>query len=334
MTQVRFHNYKRPVVSFDENQRLMGIIKSGRYAGFDTMTNVSGLSFEIAHTKTGVIKSKVDLTQTPRIGVIVTPQGTIINEDANLALSVDTNAGNANIRVDLIVYTHNHVIASGGAAATVSIIKGALGSFTKPALPSPAIQTVIGMLLIPANAANLNTATYLAATHPDERRKRPEFYSGLVSDIPAGKVLCDGVGFDTDLSPIPNLKGKFIVGYDAADADYNVQAKLGPKVPVSGDPEFAGYEVIGLGKFIKQKAKSVGPHKHYVAYSYETWVEISNNWQAGGGASPGNGTGRTDPITATGISGLNLYEISSEVTDAVPMENRPPYYTMAYIIPV
>jgi len=325
MAQTRFHNYKRPVVSFDENQRLMGIVKSGRYAGFDTMTAVAGLNFEIAHTKTGVQKVKQDMSLTTKTGVFITPQGTIVNEDANIALSVDTNAGNAQIRVDLVIYTHNHVAVTGGSAAVPSIVKGALNSFTKPALPNAATQTIIGIILIPAGATDLTTATYLPSTHPDERRKRPELYSGSVADIPAGKVLCNGVGYDTDLTQIPNLSGKFIVGYDAGDADYNAQGNAGPVAPVDAND----YQLINGGKKVKQGTNAVGYHFHVVKGGIHGGG-AGSNIVTQNGASPY--LVHEDFLTTTALND-NLSE-KTGYANVAAMENRPPYYTLAYIIAV
>ena len=335
--QTRYHNYKRGLISIDENQRLLGIIKSGRYAGFDTMANISGLSCEINHTQTGIQKTKLDLTQTPLTGVFVTPQGTIINEDAAINVVFDTNSGNAQSRADLIIYSHNHVTTPGGANALLSIIKGPIGSFVLPALPNPATQTIIGVMVLPPNATNLSGAKYLPSTAPGIKNRIVEMYSGSAATIPAGYTLCNGIGTDSKLNPIPDLRDRFIVGYNPADTDYNTVGKLGPKVPISGDPEFVGYEVIDLGKKIKQKAGSVGSHKHFTQFNYDDWVEISNDWKSGGDPSPGNGTGGATNVSATGITGLNLYPSGPggiEVTEPIAMENRPPFYTMAFIVPI
>ena len=46
-------------------------------------------------------------------------------------------------------------------------------------------------------------------------------WSGSASNVPDGWKLCDGS------SGTPNLKGRFIVGYDPADSDYNSVGKTG-----------------------------------------------------------------------------------------------------------
>jgi len=46
-------------------------------------------------------------------------------------------------------------------------------------------------------------------------------WSGAVVNIPAGWTLCDG-GNDGNGNPTPDLSGRFIVGYDAGDGDYDI----------------------------------------------------------------------------------------------------------------
>src|SRR5690606_15095281 len=43
----------------------------------------------------------------------------------------------------------------------------------------------------------------------------PQLYSGSIANIPTGWQLCDGT------NGTPDLRGKFIVGYNSADADYD-----------------------------------------------------------------------------------------------------------------
>jgi microcystin-dependent protein len=118
---------------------------------------------------------------------------------------------------------------------------------------------------------------------------------------PPGWALCDGGG-----SPArPDLRSRFVVGYDPGDADYDaigVGADLGRKQ--------VELEVLNLPN-----------HSH-------TINEASRNRGSGGlkavsdiGISPGDATNttRTTNETGGGITGQ-------------PHENRPPYYTLAYII--
>ena len=169
MTQTRFHNYKRPVTTFEENRRTVGIIGSGRYAGFDTFTQLLSLTFSLDHTAIDGIRhiSEAEAYEN-YAGVYVTPQGLIIKEDATITsgLTALTNAANAFERIDAIVATHEWNNTIGGNAATYSVIKGADGGPVYPDATNPQKQTILGYLHIPASASNLSSATYEMAETP------------------------------------------------------------------------------------------------------------------------------------------------------------------------
>jgi len=124
-------------------------------------------------------------------------------------------------------------------------------------------------------------------------------WSGAVGSIPSGWVLCDGVlHAPTGYTP-PDLRGRFIVGYDPADAEY---------------------DAIG----------DVGGEKTHVL-SVSEMPSHNHGGVTGSGAS------------ADAISGINDGGQFGKATDtshvhSIPSqgggaahENRPPYYTLAYI---
>lgn len=124
MTQTRFHNYKRPLVSSAENQRFAGIIPPGRYKGFDTMVDTGGLTFNITHAGDNFKRVTNDASPilSAALGIAVTRQGTVIQEDAAISLSIDTNTGGS-ARKDIVILTHQFTATTGGTAATYAIIK-------------------------------------------------------------------------------------------------------------------------------------------------------------------------------------------------------------------
>jgi microcystin-dependent protein len=121
----------------------------------------------------------------------------------------------------------------------------------------------------------------------------PQLYCGSVSTIPTGWQLCDGS------NGTPNLKGQFIVGYDPDDADYNA---IG---------------MIGGSKKVSLTAANNGVHSHTYK-QYELDQEVSRY--------------------GSGVRAINKYntQTGSFTTEqsgsGTPHENRPPYYTLAYII--
>lgn len=169
MTQTRSLNYQRPVSSFDENKRFVGILASGRYAGFDTFATTGSLTFSLDHSSIDGIRH-VDESEAylDYAGVYVTPMGVVIKEDDIITsgLTCTSNAANAFERIDAIVATHEWNNTAGGNAATYSVIAGASGGPVKPDATNPQKQTIIGYIHIPASASNLSGATYEMAETP------------------------------------------------------------------------------------------------------------------------------------------------------------------------
>ena len=131
-------------------------------------------------------------------------------------------------------------------------------------------------------------------------------WSGAIGAIPAGWALCDGQ------NGTPNLSGKFIVGYNSADTDYNDIGKTGGAKSVT----------------LTSSQSGVGPHSHAINDPGHTHqVDVSSNigW-IGAAAGSGNFIGQNQ----TEQTGITINSASANAQQA--HENRPPYYTLAYII--
>lgn len=164
--QKRLHNYKDPIESFPFNNRMLGILNSGRYCGFDTMLNVIGLGCEISHSATGKLIALSDnISFSPKTGVYMTPMGVIISEDDVLPFTFDTNLGNPYNRYDFIVAEHEWLPSQFGQAATYSVLKGP-GTGAYPVLPNPNKQTILGVMKLPPGVTDLTSATYTASQVP------------------------------------------------------------------------------------------------------------------------------------------------------------------------
>jgi len=119
-------------------------------------------------------------------------------------------------------------------------------------------------------------------------------WSGSISKIPTGWALCDG------LSGRPNLLGRFVVGYDQSDSDYNSIGKQG------------GTKKVTLS------VNEMPKHDHEIKFTNQKWGDNANRRpfpNKYGTESYTVGTPRTQD---TGGSQAH--------------ENRPPYYVLAYII--
>lgn len=112
-------------------------------------------------------------------------------------------------------------------------------------------------------------------------------WSGSIASIPAGFALCDGTG------GTPNLSGQFIVGYNAADTDYDAIGKSGG------------------AKEVTLTVPQIPPHNHLI-----------RTHNKGGG----------DGNTHMGLQSLGVQKFTENTGGGQPHENRPPYYTLAYII--
>lgn len=113
-------------------------------------------------------------------------------------------------------------------------------------------------------------------------------WSGAVNAVPTGWALCDGT------NGTPNLSGKFIVGYDAADVDYNTIGKPGGE------------------KRHTLTIDEMPPHNHSMVNS--------NSDNGSGKPATGNDTAEGAALITSSTGGGQAHE------------NRPPYYTLAYII--
>lgn len=173
MAQQRFINFKDPISSFNANKKYLGIIPASVYRGFDTFTALGGLNFKLTHGITGNVFLNVDLTSSAVTGIWVTKAGEVIQEDGEIDLAIQTNAGNAFQRIDAVVGRHNHdVINVGGLPAVYSVVKGATGGPVAP-VPSGNDWVILGYITIPANAANASTSTWQRLPIPSLGNKFP-----------------------------------------------------------------------------------------------------------------------------------------------------------------
>lgn len=144
-------------------------------------------------------------------------------------------------------------------------------------------------------------------------------WSGAVNNIPQGWVLCNGQ------SGTPNLTGRFVVGYDPQDIDYNALRKTGG-----------------------QKTKSListnlPAHSHYLSLSTTNNGSHAHGLSAydGGSDRPVNprrvstGAWNTDATYTTPSAGDHSHTISGNTSNTgsgTSFDIRPPYYVLAYIM--
>ena len=138
-------------------------------------------------------------------------------------------------------------------------------------------------------------------------------WSGAIVDIPAGWKLCDGTN-DT-----PDLKGKFIVGYDPGDGDYDAIGKYGgDKTITLNIDQMPAHDHDGT-------TEPAGRHDH--GYETVTQTGTTEFGLAGGGKIWEAANSYTEEAEEHEHTFTTSPKGSSQ-----PHENRPPYYTLAYIM--
>lgn len=160
-----------------------------------------------------------------------------------------------------------------------------------------------------------------------------KMWAGQVNKIPADYKLCDGTvlsindypelfenmgvafgGNGSDSFALPDLRGRFIVGYDTSNNDYNAINR----------------DKIGGSANVTLTVEEIPAHKH--AYTDDTNAE---------GKYPQIEAGFPLSIGGIGVlktsgedSGTGTVYNSQTVGGSQPHENRPPYFVLAYIVKV
>jgi len=147
---------------------------------------------------------------------------------------------------------------------------------------------------------------------------------------PAGWALCDGGSYTlADGSgniTVPDLRGKFIAGYDATDTDYN-NANTG-SAKTGGSETSSHTHNVNPASF--QTPAGEGTHSHSGTTGGPSGTK--NRCACAAGAV-GDGS-HTHNFTTAATQGAHQHTIDVPNTTsggASNTENRPPYYTLAFI---
>lgn len=156
MSQRVFWNFKDDDLTFDLSVWLTSVLNPGVYRGFD-FTPTFGMVLTLAHNVSGVSVIKKDGSVSEPLGIIVTRQGCVIQEDADINLTLDP-ADSTHPRYDTLIVSHSYDdTVVGGNPAIYSVIKGtASATPTIPSLPDPTTDISIGVIYIPAGTVNIN----------------------------------------------------------------------------------------------------------------------------------------------------------------------------------
>lgn len=155
-------------------------------------------------------------------------------------------------------------------------------------------------------------------------------WSGAISSIPTGWVLCDGT------NGTPNLRDRFIVGAGSA---YIVGATGGANSVTLSESQIPTHTHT-----ITASSDSAGNHTHSISdpghtHAFSGGVLTSNGYFPGGPILAGGPSNTSAAVTnisvvAGGVHTHAIVATASSVGGSQAHENRPPYYALAYIMKV
>ena len=166
MAQKQYTTYQADVLSFELRDAPLGVIKPGRYIGYDDMSQntppaAGDIILDFDHTN-GI--PKYDQTNpTPVIentrGVAVTTQGVIIAEDQTVTQTL-TFINHASGGYHILYMNHAYLSGTPGANAATYGIKSGSGGGGLPTLDFPTRQVIIGVIQEAPNGAVFGDLTY------------------------------------------------------------------------------------------------------------------------------------------------------------------------------
>ncbi len=146
-------------------------------------------------------------------------------------------------------------------------------------------------------------------------------WSGTAGNIPTGWALCDGA------QGTPNLRGRFVVGLDPGDADYNAPNKTGGAKEVT----LTTNQIPAHAHSAAGTTTSDGNHQH--AFVDTHLIVQSSVWTIA--ASSQNIYNIIDEPRTTAAAGQHSHSLNITVGSSgggQAHENRPPFYVLAYIM--
>jgi len=198
MAQKQYTTYQADILSFELRDALLGLVKPGRYIGFDTMTEYQAQSgnnvyCRISHTGhiTKYDKASPPVSEANR-GVAVSTQGTIIAEDSNVDFTTVIHPGSSSGYWYLIYMEHEYTEVQGANPATYGIITGTDGG-GKPALTSPTNRIIIGYIweaIDPSGFSDLTYHPYQSADHFGDAEIGEKLFGDaeVLDDVAGGNV--------------------------------------------------------------------------------------------------------------------------------------------------
>lgn len=176
MAQKQFTTYEADVTSFELREAMLGILRPGRYVGYNKIEANGSPSTDIpitlSHDSTSYKNIKKASEATPptlgsAIGVAVSTQGGLIHEDQDINLNISFLSQTGYVRYDVIYMEHEYIQSAGLNPATYGVKEGtpietsAELSTGIPTLDNPEKQSPIGIVKVPDGASVVGDLTYI-----------------------------------------------------------------------------------------------------------------------------------------------------------------------------
>lgn len=171
-TNTVFTTFRAPVNSKPLGEMNLGLMKPGRYSGFDIMEEIVGLNVMIKHSdiiRKASTQVDDDITFS-KFGCILTPNGSVIHNmedpgESGVNITLETNVGNANVRYDYLILEHVYSQVVGGEPPVIWVQQGD-NSGNPPTLANPEKQVVIGTFKLNPGAYNYSGITWSPSLVP------------------------------------------------------------------------------------------------------------------------------------------------------------------------
>ena len=254
----------------------------------------------------GMFNTEVaDASGTPLSGVPDAALDSVLSGNADktlfLGLTVAGSSGEIAPRLRLLpvpyaVYAHDVTRASGDFAAAGKVSSSQLAVTGDAAFSASA--TVSGDATVEGNL----TVSGAVSGYGSVPVGTIVLWRGAANKIPDGWALCDGSSVNGNQTP--DLRGRFVVGYNPNDGDYNSPGKTGGE------------------KAHKLTVNELPSHNHN---NRVKTVGYAGSWNGSCEAATHDGQDRNN----------GWKDISGASTGGdQPHENRPPYYALCYIMRV
>jgi microcystin-dependent protein len=331
----------KPIQRLKFLKAILVLLISGHWAmgqvGINTNSPHPSAALEIKSDTAGLLIPRITTTARESMS---TPGNSLLVYDTDLRMYFYYQASDSKWYV-LNTWITTVVSNSKGGFDTISFTNGKVGIGTNN--PSESLQ-VIGNI-----KANGNVVATSSVTAPKLYGEGATpagsivMWSGNPSTLPVGWALCDGSVINLPQGgtyTTPNLKGRFVVGYDPNDTDYNNTNKVGP-VYTDADGNSNGTNTTDAKQIrLKDTQSGLPVHSHTAtdkghSHPFSDWYQqdktVGKN--AGGGEdAASNGETSRDTNTGVGKADIQIGDSDSNKHAVESLENRPPYYVLAYII--